>query len=71
MSIFSLKDTIQDTVFPQVSAKRMGAYWKEGGLLSFPVGNKAYLSYIIQFALRVINRLAKETRFPCIPTIKM
>ena len=58
MSIFSLKDTIQDTVFPQVSS-------------SFPVGNKAYLSYIIQFALRVINRVAKETRLPCIPTIKM
>ena len=41
-----------------------------GRLLSSPVGNQAYLSSIIQFTHRVINKEAIETGFPCIPTIK-
>ena len=39
----------------------------EGGrLLSSPVGNQAYLSSIIQFTHRVINKEAIETGFPCL-----
>ena len=60
----------------------MGAYLKfrlkvwarnlKGALIiSFPVGNQAYLSSIIQFALRVSNKVPIETSFPCISTIKM
>ena len=42
-----------------------------GRLLSSPVGNQViYLSPIIQFTHRVINKVAIETGFPCIPTIK-
>lgn len=40
-------------------------------IISFPVGNQAYLSSIIQFALRVFNKVPIETSFSCIPTIKM
>ena len=41
-----------------------------GRLLPFPVGNQAYLSSIIRFTRKVINKEAIETGFPCIPTIK-
>ena len=71
------------TVFPwisarrlfKISAKRIGVYGKRalnrgGRLLSSPVGNQAYLSYIIQFTHRVIIKEAIETGFPCIPRIK-
>ena len=37
--------------------------------LSFPVGHQAYLSPILQFTHRIINKLAIGTGFPCIPTI--
>ena len=40
-------------------------------IISFPVGNQAYLSFIIQFAVRVFNKVPIETSFPCIPTITM
>ena len=53
----------------------MGAYWKEGAksrvrLLSFHVGDQAYLSLILQFTHRVTNKVAIETDFSCIPTVK-
>ena len=67
-------------VFPRlsalftISAKRMGAYWKEGTysggggggrLLSSPVGNhQAYLSST-RFTHRDINKMTIETGFPC------
>ena len=34
-----------------------------------PVGHQAYLSPILQFTHRVINKVAIGTGFPCIPTI--
>ena len=34
-----------------------------------PVGHQAYLSPILQFTHRVINKVAIETGFPCTPTI--
>ena len=37
--------------------------------LSSPVGHQAYLSPILQFTHRVINKVAIGTGFPCIPTI--
>ena len=71
------------TVFPRktarrllnISAERIGGYGRRavnrgGRLLSSPVGNQAYLSSIIQFTHRVINKDAIETGFPCFPTIK-
>lgn len=36
-----------------------------GRLLSSPVGNQAYLSAIILFKQRVINKVAMEAGFPC------
>ena len=33
-------------------------------IISSPVGNQAYLSFIIQFALRVFNKVPIETSFP-------
>ena len=54
----------------------MGAQQKEGAklrgggeLLRSPVV-PLYLSPIIQFTHRVINKVAIETGFPCIPAIK-
>lgn len=72
------------TVFPRktarrlfkISNKRIGAYGKRalnrgwGSLLSSPVGNQAYLSYIVQFTHRVVNKEAIETGFPYFPTTK-
>ena len=72
------------TVFPRKTArrlfkicnKRIGAYGKRalnrgwGSLLSSPVGNQAYLSYIVQFTHRVVNKEAIETGFPYFPTTK-
>ena len=58
------------------SNKLLGAYWKEvtksrgERLLSSPVVNQAYLSPIIQFTRRVINKAAIETDLTCIPSIK-
>ena len=40
-----------------------------GFFLSSPVGHQAYLSPILQFTHRVINKVAIETGFPCTPTI--
>lgn len=40
-----------------------------GFFLSSPVGHQAYLSPTLQLTHRVINKVAKETGFPCIPTI--
>ena len=40
-----------------------GALNRGGRLLSSPVGNQAYLSYIIQFTQRVIIKEAIETGF--------
>ena len=40
-----------------------------GFFLSSPVGHQAYLSPILQFTHRVINKVAIGTGFPCIPTI--
>ena len=40
-------------------------------LLSSPVGNQAYVNLIsVQFTHRVINKVAIETAFLCIPSIK-
>ena len=59
----------------KISAERIGGYGRRavnrgGRLLISPVGNQAYLSSIIQFTHRVINKEAIETGFPCFPTIK-
>ena len=53
----------------------MGAYWKDGAksrgrLLSFQVGDQAYLSLILQFSHRFTSKVAIETGFSCNPTIK-
>ena len=47
----------------------MGAYWKEGAK-SRHAGGQAYLSHILQFSHRVTNKVAIETDFSCIPTVK-
>ena len=52
----------------------MSAYGRKvlnrgGFFLSSPVGHQAYLSPTLQLTHRVINKVAKETGFPCIPTI--
>ena len=41
-----------------------------GCVLSSPVGNKEYLSFIIPLIHRVLNKVAIETSFPGIPPIK-
>ena len=53
----------------------MGAYWKDGAksrgrLLSFQVGDQAYLSLILQFTHRVTNKVTIETGFPVIQPLK-
>ena len=53
----------------------MGAYWKDGAksrgrLLSSHVGDRAYLSLILQFSHRVTNKVATETGFPVIQPLK-
>lgn len=54
----------------------MGAYWKKGAksrgrLLSSHVGDRAYLSLILQFSHRVTNKVAIEKGFSCILTITL
>ena len=53
----------------------MGAYWKDGAksrgrLLSFQVGDQAYLSLILQFTHRVTNKVTIETGFSVIQPLK-
>ena len=48
-----------------------GGYLIEGGcVLSSPGGNQEYLSFIIPLIHRVLNKVAIEKSFPCIPPIK-